>query len=44
MDKYKSDPTEFSTLQSIIENEISQNIHTGKYSCTTGLLWLKRYY
>ena len=29
-------------LQSIIDSELEDKTHTDKYSCTQGLLWLKR--
>lgn len=40
--KYETDHDKYSTLQSIVDSEIDEGVHIGKYSCTLGLLWLKR--
>ena len=33
----------YGTLQGLVEYEVVEGIHHGRRSCTTSLLWLKRY-
>lgn len=40
--KFDKAPSEYGSLQKIVESEIADGTSKGSYSCTVGLLWLKR--
>lgn len=41
-EKASTNPAKFTDIWAIVEEEVASGQHTGKYSCTKGLLWLKR--
>eukprot|EP00731_Ephydatia_muelleri_P023283 Em0015g866a len=40
--KFDKAPQELTSLQKIVDSEIAEGTSKGSYSCTVGLLWLKR--